>query len=480
MEPQLTIDPQLLWTPKPTQGKYFDAIRDSVDMGLVAYVGALGSGKTWALCRAAIGLALEYPGIRILLGRFYATDLRDTTMEEYFGLQRQLQEQIDSYFPATTEANLIPKLSNWVPSKNEDHFSNSSLIMFRSLEEGEEKYKSLKIGAFGIDEASEVPVEVVRMLLARIRQPGVKRVGFLVSNPTAKTHWLYKWFVSDPKLGYVLFRTNTYENRDNLPSDYIDRLRANYPEDWVKRYLEGEWGDLTKGKRPVFPNFQTNLHTGLTFWSRKQPVLVGIDFGYATPGVVWAQWEPKASKLDIHKCWSPHEISVENLAMGIKKRTNAWFPNGETRYFAGHDGRTMKDTGVETAEQIFSRLGMRPQIRYYPIERGLQIIRNLMEERENNTSGLCIDPVNETLTSAFSGGYYYPPVRSKSLDPLMENIKEIPFKDGIHDPLMDALRYIVVNNLDLSGDPVLKHFKHYAFRKKESLNAIPKSESVLL
>jgi hypothetical protein len=37
--------------------------------------------------------------------------------------------------------------------------------------------------------------------------------------------------------------------RDNpyLPGDYEAQLRKTYPEDWIKRYLEGSWDDLTAG-----------------------------------------------------------------------------------------------------------------------------------------------------------------------------------------------------------------------------------------
>src|SRR5574342_1273271 len=90
----LQLDLGSLWTPKITQQKCLKALQEAEDLGSIAYVGALGSGKTWILCRAAIGLCLEYPGWRCLIGRFYGTDLRDTTMETFFTLVSQVEESL--------------------------------------------------------------------------------------------------------------------------------------------------------------------------------------------------------------------------------------------------------------------------------------------------------------------------------------------------------------------------------------------------
>lgn len=195
-----------MWDVKPTQAKFFDAIMTMEDMGLVAYVGSLGSGKTWSICRAAIGLAFANPGIKILVGRFFGTDLRDTTMAEFFKLIEKLEDAIKEQFPAGTPAEQIPRVGHFAIAKNEFTFANGAVILFRPLDEAESKYKSLEIAAFGIDEASEVPVEAAMMLKARCRQKGFPHIGFIASNPTGRDHWLYKWFELEKRPGCRLFR----------------------------------------------------------------------------------------------------------------------------------------------------------------------------------------------------------------------------------------------------------------------------------
>jgi len=48
--------------------------------------GAVGSGKSYALCSECIARCLETPGLRALLARKYASNLRDTTETVFFDI----------------------------------------------------------------------------------------------------------------------------------------------------------------------------------------------------------------------------------------------------------------------------------------------------------------------------------------------------------------------------------------------------------
>jgi superfamily I DNA and RNA helicase len=60
-----------------------------------AAIGAVGSGKTLALCADAIGLALEQPGSRIMVARQTIPALRDTTETEFINLLTQRKDEDD-------------------------------------------------------------------------------------------------------------------------------------------------------------------------------------------------------------------------------------------------------------------------------------------------------------------------------------------------------------------------------------------------
>lgn len=408
-------------------------------MRSVAYVGALGSGKSWALCRAAIGLALTYPRMRILLGRHQSTDLRDTTKVTFFELITELEEKIKEQYPPEVRES-VPPVGEMHKADNEFEFGNGSVILFRPLDEAEKKYKSLNVAAIGIDEASEVDTEAVQMLMSRRRQMGYPLLLFVVSNPTGYTHWLYKWFVRDKQQNYFLYQTNTYENQKHLPETYIQELTRKYSLDWIKRYIEGEWGGLTEGV-PIYSGmFDPKIHVREGRYFMGNPVWVGVDFGYASPGVVWAHPD-RENRCQIVREWLPKELDTYKLAQGILKRNGVWFPHATFQYFCGHDGKQRHASSDATGIEILTDNGMVPSYRFHHLEAGFTVIRNMLKVRDDGTPNLYVDPSAMTCVEAFLGEYKYKPEADK------------PLKNDIHDPVMDAFRYIAYQTYTLSGDP---------------------------
>lgn len=111
------------------------------------------------------------------------------------------------------------------------------------------KLKSMELGFFCIDEASEIPKETFLLFQSRLRKKMSNGqfppfYGLMASNP--EDCWLKDDFVmsADPDFKFIpsLPRDNPY-----LPPDYEKRLRKTYPDDWVKRFLEGSWDDLSAG-----------------------------------------------------------------------------------------------------------------------------------------------------------------------------------------------------------------------------------------
>ena len=451
----MNLDLSKLWTLLPTQEKYLKAISECKpnEMRSVAYVGALGSGKSWALCRAAIGLALSYPRMRILLGRHHSTDLRDTTKITFFELITELEDHIrDQYPPEVREQ--VPSIGEMHKADNEYEFSNGSVILFRPLDEAESKYKSLNIAAVGIDEASEVDLEAVQMLMGRRRQMGYPLLLFVVSNPTGYTHWLYKWFVKEQEANYFLYKTNSFENQKHLPPSYIQELSRKYSIDWVKRYIEGEWGGLTEGI-PIFAGmFDTKVHIGEGRFYGGNPIWVGIDFGYGSPGVVWAHPD-RQFRCQIVREWLPKEMDTYRLAEGILKRNGVWFPNAKFQYFCGHDGNQHAPSAEKTGIEILMDAGMDPSWRYHHLEAAFTVIRNMLKVRTDNTPNLIVDPHAAIVAEGFMGEYKYKPDSEK------------PLKNDIHDPVMDAFRYIAYQNYTLSGDHMRGESRIQMFGRKD-------------
>jgi hypothetical protein len=446
----LTISLDDLWTPLPTQQAFLDAIKTAPPLTVPAYVGAVGSGKSSVVCRAALGLALAHPGVRGLLGRFNFTDLRDTTLTTFFDLVRVVESHVRDRLPPSRRHE-FPGIGTYKPGTGDYTLFNGSTIFFRHLEDGHRRFKSLEVGFWGIDEASEVEADypeppTVMMLQARLRQKGAPLVGFIVSNPTPFEHWLYRWYGDGVherygvgKRGWPVFRTNTAENKASLPPDYESELRKTYPASWIKRYLEGEWGGLDEGA-PIYPTYDRAVHVRPLEWHRRRPIHVGIDLGYNSPGVVWAQVDPQTDRLHVLYSWDPKNLDVYKLAEGIKARNEHWFPNASFTYYAGHDANARKDTNEKSSAEILAEYGMAPRVRMTAIERGFSVIRSLLQVRDDGLPGIWVDPRNSTLLEGFAGGYRYDPKK-----------EDVPQKTGRYDPLFDALRYIAVHLFTTAG-----------------------------
>lgn len=410
----------------------------------------MGSGKTTVLCRIAMGLAFAHPGIRLLVGRFNFTELRDTTLNTFFDYVRLIEDTTRDRLPPNRRAE-FQGVGAFRKDTGDYQVFNGSTLLFRHLEDGHRRFKSLEIGGFLIDEASEVEAEqekppTVLMLLARLRQKGMPLVGGIVSNPTGFDHWLYRWYgegvggrMGIGKMGWPVFRTNMLENQDNLPEGYIEGLRQKYPESWVRRYVEGEWGGIDEGA-PIFPMFSIATHVRPVEWMRRVPVHIGIDLGYKAPGVVWAQIEPGTHRLHVLRSWDPKNLDVYKLAQGIRQRNEGWFPNARFHVYCGHDGNAHKDTNPRSSVEILAEYGLTPRVRYTATERGLTSIRSLLGVRDDGEPGLYVAPHNPVLIEGMNGGYRYDPKK-----------EDEPLKTDRYDPLVDALRYIVVNQFTTAG-----------------------------
>lgn len=199
--------------------------------------GAMGGGKSWALCAEAIALSQQYPGNRGYLCRDTFTAFRRTTL-------MVLESMLD-------RAGLVEQHHQ---SAYYFLLKNGSIIMYGGLGDDRkaiEKLKSMDLGWFGIDEASETSESYFLMLSTRLRLklPGIKYFGLLASNPDPG--WLKRRFIDQHLPDHVFIQALPGDN-PQLALGYLDRLKSILPEEWQKRYIQGDWTAF-EGVNSVFP-----------------------------------------------------------------------------------------------------------------------------------------------------------------------------------------------------------------------------------
>jgi hypothetical protein len=276
---------------------------------VIGYGGAAGGGKTRGIVELALDCCLDYPGTKVLIGRKDFKDLRTTTMDQF-----------DLHVPNA----LIYRRNNqehWREIRDDSWPPGVvSKVFFRELKDwmglGSEEYQIILI-----DEAGEVPANSARMLLSRLRWklpeiimetektpetpwgratpefPNGKPVKYIFvacSNPYPG--WFKDWFVEgtltkDPDAakiidGNIHFVRALPSDNPALPKDYEAQLRAFWPEDWVKRLMEGRW-DAFEGQ--VYPEFTPGKHEwpgghkNLPHPKHWEKIIGGLDFGGINP-----------------------------------------------------------------------------------------------------------------------------------------------------------------------------------------------------
>lgn len=215
-----------------------------------AYGGGVGNGKSMSGIIKVYNHCIEFPGAFFLIGRRHATDLRDSTLKDFLQLMRGY--------------------GRFSPGTNTYHFPNGSDVIFRHLDDLQ-SLTNMNLSGFYIDQAEEVTEETFDYLTGRCRrQKGLtggmitRRPKFITYNPNGHD-WIWRLFIEKldgdgKKLtkpsDYFFTTATTYENRENLPEDYIKALEQR-PEEWKKRFLYGS--HETKAGR-IFDDWNPQVH----------------------------------------------------------------------------------------------------------------------------------------------------------------------------------------------------------------------------
>lgn len=241
------------------------------DSRVVAYGGAMGGGKSRALCERMFDWMLEYPGMVGVIARQKHTSIVETT-------RKTMMEQV-----------LDPRLIQAKKaSMGEDYVRlvNGSTVHFIGLDDPVRWYSS-EISVFMVDQVEECEEDPIVKLITRIRHPiGPKSlytgrlalpqmdgtilvenvVDFplpgkvvLSFNPENPDHWLRNWFIlggertkhgfykpelcvqdADFPIGDAEFFFARVVDNPHVGVGYMASLAA-LPERLRRRYLDGNW-----------------------------------------------------------------------------------------------------------------------------------------------------------------------------------------------------------------------------------------------
>lgn len=163
---------------------------------------------------------------------------------------------------------------------------------------------------------------------------------------------LFEWFAQpggeDPKA----------ENIDHLPAGYYLKAKAGKDQDFIKVYVNGDYGFVMDGK-PVYPDYRDNVHCKLFELTPRLSLDIGIDFGL-TPAALIGQQMPNGQ-------WR-HRKEVVTEDMGIirfgevLKQTLAQdFPNYKIRSITGDPAGNIRGGDERTPFDLLRSVGIEAQ-----------------------------------------------------------------------------------------------------------------------
>ena len=234
----------------------------------IAYGGARGGGKSWAVRKKAWLLALFYAGIRILLVRRTFPELRENhilpLMNDLNGIAQYKESEKAFLFPNTSRLKL-------------GYCDTEADVL---------QYQGQEYDIIFIDEATQFTEYQFQTLTACLRGAnGLPKRMYLTCNPGGVGHaWVKRLFIDREYRGaeraqdYRFIPAKVYDNRALLAQDtgYM-RMLENLPGDLKKAWLDGDW-NIFAGQ--YFKDFRADIHVMRPFplpddWQR----YVSMDYG---------------------------------------------------------------------------------------------------------------------------------------------------------------------------------------------------------
>jgi hypothetical protein len=200
-------------------------------------------------------------------------------------------------------------------------------ILFRPLDSPEDVQRVLSLELTGawINEAREIPKEIIDAIAGRLRRyPSQGNGGFSWSGMIADTNppeidsFWYKVIEHVPleeddpnsvtpcdSFKQPSGLSAEAENVGNLHPDYYTDLAKGRTEDWVNTYVHGMYSPSASGTPVYRKSFRLDKHvsTKRLETDHSLPVIVGMDFG-RTPAAIFKQMKPDGRIHTLAECVS--------------------------------------------------------------------------------------------------------------------------------------------------------------------------------
>lgn len=466
------------YIPEPTASAFHAS-----DAFVRGVMGPFGSGKSVACIMEALSRAREQIPNKMGVRRSRWAFVRNTYPEL---LSTTLNTWLDWVPEAIAPIKRSPRLMATLDQDLGDGTRIWMEVIFLALDTEADvgKLKSLELTGVFMNEASEIPKEVLEVATSRVgRFPSKDDGGFnwtgviMDTNPPAIGHWWqdldevtkperYQFFRQPPALllkqgtgceieGEAIppvYVPNTgqfhgvpaAENiiHHTLGFDYYLNMVQGKTIDWVKVFIQGNYGMVQKGK-PVYPEYNDSFHC-----ARKtiepipgMPILLSFDYG-RTPAAVICQMSPIGQVRVLREYFAKGMGLQSFLPQVIRPALMKEFRNMDIIVTGDPSGSYGNEATEMTCELILRENGFNymPAVTNKPTARIESVVKHLVTNVEGK-AGFQIDPSCTSLREGFASGYHYRKIKTASGIKFSDSPEKNDFSH-IHDALQYACLYL--------------------------------------
>ena len=313
-----------------------------------AYGGARGGGKSWALRRKLILMALRYDSLKVLIIRRTLAELRENHI-----------------LPMLSELGNFAKYSE---QKRIFDFPNGSRITLGYMDSERDvlRYQGQEYDVIAIDEATQLTEYQFSTLKACLRGPNsLPKRMYLTCNPGGVGHaWVKRLFIdrcfqsNEDPADYSFIPAKVYDNEIlvNSDPDYIQQLES-LPDTLKEAWLRGNW-DIFEGQFfsefsreiHVIPPFDT--HTCARHWA-------AMDYGFDMLAVLWLASDTSGN------IFVERELAVSGLTLSQAAEITAAHCSNSTEFIVASPDlwNRRQDSGLSGVEIMSKTAGLPPMIK---------------------------------------------------------------------------------------------------------------------
>lgn len=381
-----------------------------MDIGVSLYRGGIASGKTVAGITRSVLRRYQYPGTWQIIAGPSWDQVRDGTMQT---LRRLLNPK------CIVSENKIEHIM---------HLDNGSGFIFRTATDPD-VFRALEVHDMYVDEIAMCSEDALDVGLGRIRlqhpDPAFKNQFWGTTTPRAKD-WTLDVFGESGKPGYGVVHSTIYDNRENLPEGYIERLEEKYRG---TPFFEQELlGMYVAFEGLVYPMFSAgHITSGLIPGKGLAGFGVGLDWGGTAAPTAAVFGSLMHQDIHIHEELYKVGATLQDVTIWLDEMCRK-------ARIARHELPVWCDTTEQTSINELIRLGFSARGANKDRLTGIRLVAERLQDQSLTISKGCIYTIAEFSQYIWN--------KKKDGETAVEYRTNQPIDH--HADAMDALRYLTM------------------------------------